>query len=345
MEIITSIVIQGILLALALGVTILRCWIRLIVERRSLTLPDYLVWGGMVCAFGWFACSTKALYILIDHPLDEETRSDSVVYLKVVFVSVYFFDTGLYFPKASLVAFYWWLIPQGFRRLRIAVYVTTVVVACSFVASVLMDTLIAPNISDNWSIENQLSSTWNTYSNLVVNWTLNFGTDLLLFGLPFFIFNCLKLRKRQKIGLVGIFSLGAITMAISLARFIVYNMDYDVSDADGNLWCTAEMCTAVIVVSLPSLKALIIRPTPNNTYDRSNSGYLQAGDGKTIGSKGNGHSSRVQGGTLDDDEMELTFLDRKASPAPTGATDETRVQDGKDGVIVTTDFTVTRDVL
>ncbi|CAN9107557.1 unnamed protein product [Alternaria sp. RS040] len=208
-----------------------------------------------------------------------------------------------------------------------------------------MDTLIAPNISDNWSIENQLSSTWNTYSNLVVNWTLNFGTDLLLFGLPFFIFNCLKLRKRQKIGLVGIFSLGAITMAISLARFIVYNMDYDVSDADGNLWCTAEMCTAVIVVSLPSLKALIIRPTPNNTYDRSNSGYLQAGDGKTIGSKGNGHSSRVQGGTLDDDEMELTFLDRKASPAPTGATDETRVQDGKDGVIVTTDFTVTRDVL
>jgi hypothetical protein len=44
----------------------------------------------------------------------------------------------------------------------------------------------------------------------------------------------LKLRKRQKIGLVGIFSLGAITMAISLARFIVYNMDYDVSDADGS---------------------------------------------------------------------------------------------------------------
>ena len=76
-------VIQGILLALALGVTILRCWIRLIVERRSLTLPDYLMWGGMVCALGWFACSTKALYILIDHPLDEETRSDSVVYLKV----------------------------------------------------------------------------------------------------------------------------------------------------------------------------------------------------------------------------------------------------------------------
>jgi hypothetical protein len=127
--------------------------------------------------------------------------------------------------------------------------------------------------------------------------------------------------------LVGIFSLGAITMAISLARFIVYSLDYDVSDADGSmlppymsfflrpfantatdLWCTAEMCTAVIVVSLPSLKSLIVRPSPNNTNDRSNSGYLQAGSGKTIGSRGNGHSSHVRAGALEDDEMELTFL-------------------------------------
>jgi hypothetical protein len=55
-----------------------------------------------------------------------------------------------------------------------------------------------------------------------------------VFALPFFIFNCLKLRRRQKIGLVGIFSLGAITIAISLARFIVYSMDYSIDDADGS---------------------------------------------------------------------------------------------------------------
>jgi hypothetical protein len=138
-----------------------------------LTIADYLVWGGWICALGWFACSTRALYILIDHPLDEETKTDSVVYLKVselycpgqhffweyrltvaspqtVFVSCYFFDTGLYFPKASLVAFYWWLIPQGFRRLRISVYASTAIIACSWVASILTDTLLTPTISDNW---------------------------------------------------------------------------------------------------------------------------------------------------------------------------------------------------
>jgi hypothetical protein len=71
------------LVGLALAVTILRCWIRLHVEQRLLTIADYLVWGGWICALGWFACSTKALYILVDHPLNEEAITDSVDYLKV----------------------------------------------------------------------------------------------------------------------------------------------------------------------------------------------------------------------------------------------------------------------
>ena len=103
------------------------------------------------------------------------------------------------------------------------------------------------------------------------------------------------------------------------------------------------MCTAIIVVSLPSLKSLIVKPTPANTSNRSNSGYVQAASVKTIGSRGNKYSAHAQGGTMDD-EVELTFLERKASPTPTGTTDEIRVKDGKDSVMVTTDFTVTRDL-
>jgi hypothetical protein len=76
-------VVQALLLAVALGVTILRCCIRIRYEHRSLTIADWLVWGGWICALGWFGCSTRALYILIDHPLDEETKTDSVTYLKV----------------------------------------------------------------------------------------------------------------------------------------------------------------------------------------------------------------------------------------------------------------------
>jgi hypothetical protein len=46
--------------------------------------------------------------------------------------------------------------------------------------------------------------------------------------------SCLKLRRRQKFGLFGVFGLGAITMIISLARFIVYCADYGIGDASGS---------------------------------------------------------------------------------------------------------------
>ena len=107
----------------------------------------------------------------------------------------YFFDFGLYLPKAALVAFFWWLIPLGFRRLRVAVYVSAAYVGSCFVATILSDTLTAPNISDNWyvprtqrtystdksirSLENQLNSTWNSYRAFAINWTLNWSTDIL----------------------------------------------------------------------------------------------------------------------------------------------------------------------
>jgi hypothetical protein len=122
-----------------------------------------------------------------------------------------------------------------------------------------------------------------------------------------------------------------------------------ITDQYPDAWCTAEMCIAIIVVSLPSLKALIIRTTPPNTTNRSNSGYLQPGSG-TIGGSGSSnrgptYTSHIEGSTVDDEEMELTFLDRKASPTPTGTTDEGAVQSGKDNVMVTTEYTVTRDLL
>jgi hypothetical protein len=84
----------------------------------------------------------------------------------------------------------------------------------------------------------------------------------------------LKLRKEQKLGLIGVFSLGAITIAVSLTRFIINNVaSFQLDDASGNTLCTAEMTTAVIVVCLPGLKKLVKRsklpPETDNSYQSS----------------------------------------------------------------------------
>jgi hypothetical protein len=67
-----------------------------------------------------------------------------------------------------------------------------------------------------------------------------------VFGLPFFILHHLKLRRPQKIALAGIFSLGMITITISLSRFIVYTVtDYGVDDADGSKYSQSDLITYI----------------------------------------------------------------------------------------------------
>lgn len=97
------------------------------------------------------------------------------------------------------------------------------------------------------------------------------------------------------------------------------------------------MCTAVIVVSLPSLKALIMRTSPNNTsYPRGTDGYIQHGDSAKPFSHG-ASTSRVQGGRISDDELELVF---QGSQNPSRRNSLTRTQDSKENVMVTTEWDV-----
>ncbi|KAI9162895.1 hypothetical protein HJFPF1_04490 [Paramyrothecium foliicola] len=349
MEINTSIAIQAIALSVALFVTVLRVWVRLRLEHRGLTAPDYLVWMGWLFTLGWFVCSVKALNIGRTHPVDPETgATDSVDYLKVVFVSCFFFDIGLYWPKASIVVFYWRLIPHGFRRLRLALYVITGYVVAAFLGAILTDTLITRPISDNWSLENQLNSIWNSLADFIINWVLNITTDLLLFCLPFFVLNCLKLHWRQKLGLACIFSLGLITMVISSARFATYIItDYALDDASGNALCTIEMCTATIVVSLPGLKSLVVRArSPANTKERSSNRYY-----RTSSRQPHSNWSFTTRGQPDrlglDDEQELVLYNQKSDLSFSISTDPNEAERTriitKDAVIVTKEFMVTQE--
>jgi hypothetical protein len=106
------------------------------------------------------------------------------------------------------------------------------------------------------------------------------------------------------------------------------------------------MVTATIVVSLPSLKPLLIRITPVNTSNRSNSGYMNAALGRSLSHPG-APRSYAHATKSRDDEVELVHreLSRKSSLSPTRTTSGTEAQDAKDVVIITTDIAVTREVI
>lgn len=157
------------LLILALVVLVLRCWANYLMKQALFSVPDILAWLGWVFSLGWFICSTLALRILIDNPaVGSELIVNSVEYLKVwqcsscvnenydadyvqiVLVAEYFFDTGIYFPKISIVLFYWKLIPGILGSLRRVLLAISIYLGCALLTSVLVNTLICIPFSDNW---------------------------------------------------------------------------------------------------------------------------------------------------------------------------------------------------
>jgi hypothetical protein len=109
-------------------------------------------------------------------------------------------------------------------------------------------------------------------------------------------------------------------------------------------WCTAEICTAIIVVSLPSLKALIVRSDPAISNSRSK-GYVHTSSSRLNSKRGGAPRVRVEDRDIDD-EIGLVLQDRPASVR----TQETAPVEGKlkkevDGGVVGKDETVTRDMV
>jgi hypothetical protein len=73
--------------------------------------------------------------------------------LQVRFATNYLFDVGLYFPKFSMLAFYYRIVPLTAPETRIALHATTGFVVVSALITFFGDTFwCGPNPAINWYV-------------------------------------------------------------------------------------------------------------------------------------------------------------------------------------------------
>ncbi|KAK4188146.1 hypothetical protein QBC35DRAFT_383311 [Podospora australis] len=151
-----------------------------------------------------------------------------------------------------------------------------------------------------------LESIWNydiqsTFCQPQNTWWANTGmailTDILIFCIPMPFVGPLKLPRRQKIVVVGIFAMGFFICIVSLIRLVILvkaqlNPDPDTTYNNTNLnhWTSIEAHTAIIVACAMTLKPLVTKFFPNllvpQTPDSSGSpSNASSGPQLTIGSK------------------------------------------------------------
>lgn len=92
--------------------------------------------------------------------------------------SNFFYDVGLYFPKAAILSLYFELFPSTMPKLRMALYIVTGYTVASGLTTLGINTFYCPHIPDNWSREEDSCSIFNSLLVLQISWVLNFSADI-----------------------------------------------------------------------------------------------------------------------------------------------------------------------
>jgi hypothetical protein len=92
--------------------------------------------------------------------------------------SNFFYDVGLYFPKAAILSLYFELFPYSMPKLRMALYIVTGYTTASGLTTLGINTFYCPNVPDNWSREEGSCSVFNSLLVLQISWALNFSSDI-----------------------------------------------------------------------------------------------------------------------------------------------------------------------
>ncbi|RYP46688.1 hypothetical protein DL768_007145 [Monosporascus sp. mg162] len=163
----------------------------------------------------------------------------------VRFATNYFFDFGLYFPKLSMLAVYFLIIPPHMKMLRWALYSVTAFTAGSALVTAMVITFwCGPDPSVNWSAGPAACSVFKSITIMRLSWSLCFASEALIFILPLLMLRHLKaLLWREKAGVVVLFTLGAVTMIVST-----------------DIWATTEFTISIMIAASTALRPLLRRP-------------------------------------------------------------------------------------
>ncbi|KAH8683567.1 hypothetical protein BGZ61DRAFT_456079 [Ilyonectria robusta] len=262
----TAIAVEWALVILAYVFVAARIYVRLRLRRHALNVSDYWLLLGMAAAQAVVICET----LIYTHHALGNLRDSATPVEKLRFASNFFFYLGLYFPKFSIINFYYNLVPPTESRMRATLYALTTFTALSTLVTLFTNIFwCGPNVAVNWSQDPDSCTTYRHGDLMRLNWALCFITEVLFFMFPFPLIKDVKLPSRkEKISVMLIFALGIITIAVSITRIAM--TQYFKHDQLVDIWAMAQMCVSIIIVAMTALRPLLRKIS--NIFSQGNTG-------------------------------------------------------------------------
>ncbi|WYZ35650.1 hypothetical protein EsH8_X_000297 [Colletotrichum jinshuiense] len=184
------------------------------------------------------------------------TPADITEYLHMFYISLVFYNIALLAIKLSFLCQYYRIM--AVPRMRRIYAVATVIVGAWSTSQLLIATFQCLPVEGFWD-KSVKAKCIPSQPQWYVNAAGNIITDVAVFALPLPIFWHLSLPRKQKFLLMGIFSLGFFTVAISIVRIRYLDIpeDFTWANVDASLWSIGELASAITCACLPTLRPLL----------------------------------------------------------------------------------------
>jgi len=239
---------------------------------RILGVEDWLVLVAMVLAIGACIGFIRQTFYGLGHHVWTLSQENIQQWNMEQWYSFLFYTMSLSFTKMSILFLYLRVMVHGPMRI-INLVVLGIVVVCN-IWSFISNFVSCIPLEAGW--DSSIQGTCLGVAVSLANSVIHVITDFIIFLLPLPVILKLKINKKQKIGLVAVFSLGFLVCVISLVRIIsITKLDFSDPPYQVSLvayWGAVEVNLAIICACLTTLKPLLARFFPKllgSTYHTS----------------------------------------------------------------------------
>ncbi|KAH9897266.1 hypothetical protein F4778DRAFT_793852 [Xylariomycetidae sp. FL2044] len=278
---------------------------------KQIGADDYLVLVAMLLALatGISQC-INTRNGLGKHTWDLAGPQEIMDYLQGFYVSITLYNAGLMLVKLTFLMQYYRVLPV--KKMRTICIVAMVIIGSWSLSQVLVGIFICDPIPGFWNSSLNAKCIPNL-PQWYINAAGNIATDVAIFVLPLPVLGHLNLPKAQRLVLIGIFSLGFFTCAISVIRikYLKQGGDFSYENVEGSSWSITELCSGVTCACLPTLRPLVSKwiPSLSTRLHKSKSSKRRSGSHATDAERGHTRGSSTGSNVLPRGIKDMLYLD------------------------------------
>ncbi|KAI1204919.1 uncharacterized protein F4807DRAFT_465155 [Annulohypoxylon truncatum] len=230
---------------------------------KQLGVDDYLIFVAWAFTLGTgISQCMNTRNGLGKHVWDLDSAGEVTKYLKGFYVSIALYNCGLLFVKLGFLTQYYRVF--SLKNMRRTFIVAMIIIGCWSLSQVIVGIFNCRPIDGFWE-KTADSKCISHYPQWYINAAGNIMTDIVILVLPLPVLRHLHMPRAQRVVLIGIFSLGFFTCAISVVRvkFLKLGGDFTYANVQGSSWSIVELCSGVTCACLPTLRPLISKWIPS----------------------------------------------------------------------------------